>query len=405
MPKVSALILLLAIIGLISCLSWTADMSRISLASREAAKSGQTEASAAGGRSRPFRVKQVRRPRVNIDIERLQIGLRRLQPEETFGLPGLMHAAALFGWDLPLPRQTEASGDKRFKDLILDDQLNRDYFGAPIFVETRNGLQNLVVEKDSQFYPERQAHWGQLLCELAKHGIPLDQQIGSRTVQDVLADAIANFNIAEPQNEWTCIALPLYLAPAKSFTNKYGETYDFDSIAASLMSRNLRGSELSCFGLHVLEALVTLIQVDQIHHVLGTECRTRVTTFLARNAAQLCTAQCEDGSWFVDWAETSPDATAKRNATLGGPEFQRKKRVHLTGHHLSWLLMLPEEITVNEDLFQRAADYLLEQLQVAADSEIKTAYCPFSHAAHVLRLLSSEDSAVHNAEAERERSD
>jgi hypothetical protein len=66
-------------------------------------------------------------------------------------------------------------------------------------------------------------------------------------------------------------------------------------------------------------------------------------------------------------------------------------RVHVTGHHIHWLLMLPTELLPDSELFNRSAHFLLHALLSVEDSDLLAMYCPYSHAAYSLRLMAGQE--------------
>jgi hypothetical protein len=107
-------------------------------------------------------------------------------------------------------------------------------------------------------------------------------------------------------------------------------------------------------------------------------------------AAQLAATEREDGSWDVEAHRPSRGS----KATLAGIEVESldlHHRVHVTGHHVDWLLLLPADIRPADSLFDNAARFLLTSLLSASDDDILAYYCPYSHAAHALLLLARRE--------------
>lgn len=242
------------------------------------------------------------------------------------------------------------------------------------------------VSPDADWQVERQAHPAQLLAELAKHGVSLEQELTTQArvfaVADILRDTIANYNSHERQIEWIGMAFALYLPPHKTWIDKFGHRFSFDDLADELLGRDLDSPTLSCAGTHVLEALVVVLRVDADHFLLSEANRARVRQYINGHVDHLARIQSADGSWSKKWAQ-------ERMAVVGSADVDasRHERVHVTGHHLDWMLLLPPEMAPPEDLFRRAAAWLLACLLQCDEKDIVSNYCPYSHAAHILLAI------------------
>lgn len=331
-------------------------------------------------------------PEVSLTPAKLEYAIQKLQLTEKSPLSGLLHAIAVFGWDMPLPGSDEALSQHTFRDAILNDAIARQYFGKSLFYETRHGIKNFVAPAGLlHLYPERQAHWGQLLSEFARVNFPLEEQFGPQgqfSVRKLLDEAVAQYNPDEPQNEWTCVAFARLLPGQGSWKNKFGDEFDFTGMANNLMRKDLDAEGLSCYGIHILEALVVIQNADQKHSLLTEECRLKVKSYLEDKIATLVKTQRPDGGWGIEWNKA---ATLKFSISELEKVEQRYERVHITGHHASWMLMLPHELIPENEVFQRASDYLLTSLLEASGDEIQEHYCPYSHAGHTLLVLSSDE--------------
>lgn len=107
------------------------------------------------------------RPRMVLSIgeDELSKMVDRFKIEQRCPLSGLLHAGMLFGWEMKLPDEDNLLNSRSLRELVADSDLAIDYFGAPVFAETRYGLMCETAKDPSENLRERQkqAHDGQLL--------------------------------------------------------------------------------------------------------------------------------------------------------------------------------------------------------------------------------------------------
>jgi hypothetical protein len=309
--------------------------------------------------------------------------LGRLRKEQPTGLSDLLHVLRLFGPDAPV-RPPSGGPSLRALDVALDYRTSSAYFdGHPALIETRQGVRSRVAgPRDTDGPHEKASHVDQLLAVLAELGIPLDHplstQRGPGTVRELLADALANFDLEQPEIEWSALAFALYLPPRRSWSDKFGTTLTFDDLAAELIKRPL-GGRRPCAGTHLLYSLAVLCRVDERAAVLTPGMRRRVRSHLARMAALAARHQSAEGTWGLDWFERPTESES-------GPN--REAEVLTTGHQVEWLMLLPADLLPPEACFRRALLWLQSRLLAAPIAEVMASYCPYSHAGRDLSLLS-----------------
>lgn len=328
------------------------------------------------------------KPVAHLDAEKVAQAVERIKLHQRIPLSGLLHAAMVFGIDMKVPGPSGSREPRSLRRVIFNHTLSEAYFGRATFIETHYGLHNRVVSpRDSRLLPEQQSHWALLLSELGKHGVSLEQEVTTATgrfsVRDVVRDTVANYTTDAPQIEWMCMSLAMYLPPNTRWVNKFGQGFSFDDMADELLRRRFDSEGLSCHGIHLLEALVVLLRVDQQHPVLSQEQRTKTRDHLARQVTHLVQTQDQDGSWGSGWYRRRPSALPVR------AETDTASRVHVTGHHVDWMLLLMPDMLPPDETFQRSAEFLQASLLAASGEEIQSHYCPYSHAAHVLMVLTS----------------
>ena len=343
----------------------------------------------------PFHITSNQKINTSIDANEVSRVVDRLRLNRFPGLSLLLHSASIYGLEMEVP-DYPAPEKVTLKEAIFNHQVGSKYFvDGPIFVETAWGIRNRVqVKARMRWQSEMQAHPGQLLCELAKHGVALDEHITlgqeTFTVRDMLLDTISIFNFSEPQIEWNCIALTLYLPPQKEWTNKFGTTFSFDAMAAELLKRELGSRHSSCYGIHLLEAQAILLRADDEYDLLSPAVRKKIHNHLIRQISALERTQLPDGSFNKIWY--APDLPASSISSIFA-ETDRNSRVHITGHHIDWILLLPDDMLPPNDVFDRAGHFLLSSISACEERDLHRHYCPYSHAARVLLLLTDQMNA------------
>jgi hypothetical protein len=278
---------------------------------------------------------------------------------------------------------------KKILECLTDEECGRAYFGYPPFVETRNGIQYLPRDGPSTPFGWRENHRDYVLASFAELGLPLSFSITfphtASCLREVLLDSMANFHLNQEEIQWTALAYSLYMPPANSWVNRFGERNSFDDLARELLSRPYEHA--SCGGTHQLVACAILARVDQQQPVLSPKDRDSLTEGLQKAARRALMAQCPDGSWYPDWFKEpnllrAGSAIPADSATLGG-------RLLVTSHLAEALLYLPSNASVPDQALRLAGVWLYHQLRTASREDLKQNLCPFTHSVRVLQLLSS----------------
>ncbi len=334
----------------------------------------------------------------------------RLWPRRKAALGDIIHALRVFG---PEDRALEGRPSyAEMRGLLLDSKSNMDWFdGSLSFIETRHGLR-FVPPVSRSGRREQQPHTDQVLAILGELGVPLDTTIrtpaGDRLVRALLDDAVAEFQI-DQELEWTAVALALYLPPARAWTNRFGETTDFDTLAHELMGRPL--ARASCAGTHTLYALAMIDRADALDPVLSATTRGDLRDLLSQLSAEVAAGQRDDGSfnpyWYrrvdgLSWYAHYRAMRRSPGSQRGAPELYLEgeaddlveHKVLVTGHHVEWTLMLPPKMQMPPAVLARAAGFLARALSDASDGELANMFCPFSHASRFLRQAARAQTAV-----------
>jgi hypothetical protein len=277
-----------------------------------------------------------------------------------------------------------------FVEILLDSAKSESVFGGSKTLYrtlrgARFGLHNVQRVGTNQRGTE--AHPGQALAVLGALGIPLDRQVrlgpkGEGVLGWVLDDLKSNF-LLQGEIYWDAIALALYVPPARTWENKYGDRFTFDALTEELLSRPQTDS--ACAGTHRLISLTVIFLADERTAVLSEPTRRKLRSHLAEVARMLVDRQHPDGSWGMDWHEPR---SADPGAAAHGSDL--RWRVVPTGHHLEWLMLLPDGMRPPDPVFGRAAAWLLSALvgETKKDGNwLKQNYCPATHAIRSVRIL------------------
>lgn len=380
---VAAFLLLTVAVLTLGCLWWSGGLVASGWASR-------TEGQSLAVRQRPLEIQPTIGPVFDPDPVKLNESLRRLKPEVERNLSKLEHALHLYGRDLQVPAKS-TRGEVSAVELFLDsEQARRRFGGAESLAATRFGArfpeysETMLGTKQ----PTAEAHPGETLAVFAGIGVPLSHPIrlaGGReaTLRAVLEDLIANFTL-QGQIYWKVVALALYLPPQKSWKNRFGDRFTFDDVARELVARPV--SDSPCLGTHGPITLTILLRADEQEPVLSESVRRQVREYLRRIAKTLVEIQSPEGWFPADWQRV-----------LSGKELEPVPRplpavpaLLATGHHLEWLMLLPDDLRPPQEVFRRAAVWSLEALagKTADPQWVDEWYCPASHAVRSVILLS-----------------
>ena len=334
----------------------------------------------------------------------------RLRPGKTEKLSKLFHSLLVYGPDATVPtvissavetadRRTEDKASVRILDVILDAEAAAKYWGPSeerVVAPTPYGLRFPLYYERTMSLGEfnTEAHQGQGLSILASLGLSTDVGIRFRaeggyerkTIRHLLEDTTANFSLAEEEVYWDAVSLALYLPPQRSWEDKFGQRTSFDDLANELVNRP--NSDSSCAGTHKLYALAVLAESDRRSPILSPVARSAVDSELRRAVEQLVRVQLPEGGWTTEWFQSDKD---RREAESETPLLSPTIHTELlaTGHHLEWLLLLPEDAQPDRERIERAADRCLRLLsQITTDkAAVEEHYCPIVHAYRTALLV------------------
>jgi hypothetical protein len=221
-------------------------------------------------------------------------------------------------------------------------------------------------------------HW--LAC-LTEAGVGLHEPVFTpgrqREIANVLQEALRDFRLDEGEVEWSAMAFGLWIAPQKTWTTRDGRTLNFDLLADRLMRGHKRFGV--CSGTHRLYSLIVLVRLDDDHHILSDETRSRIMDHMKSVRDLIAVCQFADGYWPSNWADGA-DALSKP------VDEELFKRVIATGHHLEWMAIAPQELHVSREQIRKAARWVIRTTKEQSASDIAGRYTFFSHVGNALAL-------------------
>ncbi|MDX1946321.1 MAG: hypothetical protein SFU86_13050 [Pirellulaceae bacterium] len=343
-------------------------------------------------RNEPWKITpRYNEPRVITD-EQLAEVLDRVKPiAKPVKTNDFVHALRLWGAEADFRSPSIPTGQE-LRDYILSDEVFQKFAGPnipPLLYRDQDGLAVRSYDDHRTNRDTSSYHADDLLATLAETGTPLDAKIKLRdgseaTVADLLNDSLRRFHLERLEYEWGIISYARYLFPLKAFRNKFGERITVEQLVDEAITPRL---ELGpCNGLHRLEALAVLNRADEEAHALRPRTRLAVLTHLKRVSQLLTESQTSDGYWTRNWPEGAAAATPTKEQA--GELYDR---ILVTGHHLEWLALAPDEVQPPRETIVRASQWLTRALLEMDQKDLQAAYGPYSHAARALALWRGQE--------------
>lgn len=328
---------------------------------------------------------------VDVDAVVLEQAMNRMRPSERTTASNLVHYLHLTSRQAVV---TTNSGEIPIVDLLLDNKLGDEYFeGAAPMLRTRYGVrftpyQRLMLGTPQ---PSAEAHPGQVLSILGTIGVSKSREIQPpggppSTLGEAVEDLCSNFILDDEEIYWHAIALAIYVLPDRSWQNRYGELFTFDILANELLSRSSEGS--ACAGTHRMIALAVLYRVHQQVAILDNTTEKALKCELAIASKNLVSNQDVNGSWTPSWHR----ATTVQSRKVGEISVSTTERVITTGHHLEWLILLPDDVRPPDSVLIKATRFLMSTVPSLTEDTTWLAqnYCPATHALRSISLLSRQ---------------
>jgi hypothetical protein len=195
--------------------------------------------------------------------------------------------------------------------------------------------------------------------------------------------------LKQTELEWTTIAYLEYISPiSRTWSNKFGESFSFDDLAAQLCERDL--ARLSCGGLHGVTALSAILKADRSRHILSRDMRLAVEDRLRTLVRLALEKQLKDGSWAPGWtmnADAPPDVVARYVQN----HMNVTANVLCTGHTYDWLVSLEgSELLEGQHVhLQSALAWLSLKVNESTLDQRWNNFCPWAHAVQCTRTNNS----------------
>jgi len=331
-------------------------------------------------------------PRLCTDQQLVQVLDRVKPPASPANTNNMVHALRLWGKDADFGDDKIPSGPEML-GYFLHDAVFQKWAGhgtPPLFFVGEDGIQPRIFDDGGKFRATSSFHPDDLLATLAETGTPLDAPLHLRgreaRLGDLLNDSLRRFHLDRLEYEWSTISYVRYLYPLKDWRNKYGERISVDALVKELMDKAPEAGP--CDGLHRLEALVLLHRVDDAamaagqKSILSKRDRRQMLGYMQRTSELLVAAQSPEGYWARQWSRGTPSESQDKKVTL-------HDKLLVTGHHLEWLALAPEEVQPPRENIVRAGQWLTRTLLEIDQQTLTDSYGPYSHAARALCLWRS----------------
>lgn len=221
-----------------------------------------------------------------------------------------------------------------------------------------------------------------IVHDCSRAGVPATAPIvtpsGRGILQDAINDLKANFS-SEMEQDWATVALAYYLPPDRTWTNKFGERFSFDSQVERFTQSKI-GEGSSCAGTHALMTLTVILGIDQQQRILSDQNRGRAHAFLRDAKNLLEENQKGTGAWDIDWANSTPLQDIPW-------EWSDTRELLVTGHILDWQSAVPSEFRLSDPCLKKGLRFVVMQLSKCDRKKFVSNICPYSHALRACGLL------------------
>lgn len=278
--------------------------------------------------------------------------------------------------------KTPVSGWEALR-ILTDERLAIAALGDSPFVRTRNGLRYKI---DSSVISEGsvgESHRDQCLATFAVLNLlsnyPIALKSEECSIRDLISESIANFSFDQREIAWTAIAYAHYLPPARQWTDRFGRTTTFSELLRFLIDKGYEGQ--SCGGLHVLQAIESIVDADYRIGILDRRTRLVGRAFLKNAVRQALRSQSKDGWWDTGWYHKSSD-----DLSDGSRDSSLESKLIATGHMLEFMHSLrdpPRYAVVRATRWLIAA---LERMQNTEADLSRISVCPLTHALRGIAL-------------------
>jgi hypothetical protein len=283
-------------------------------------------------------------------------------PEQDVNVSGWLHYFYFFGRD-GIP---SGAGGKRIPS--IDDVLSGKVYDPPrpAFYRGPDGL----IRSSAHEASGSEAHRGQSLELLGRCGIPADHALDLGddvvTVRELVESCAATYSLVG-EIEWPTTVLLHYLPPQRSWIDRWGHDYSFTQTAEILVTREL--GKGPCEGTHAVQLLTAMLIVNESHDILDPETAERVRAYVRNAAAHLNRNQAAGGGWGRAW---------HTDGLVRG--YENDMTLHVTGHHLEWVLDAPRDLRPSDKAIKRAVEACRDRLRDSRIENLQSELCALTHA-------------------------
>jgi len=341
-----------------------------------------------------------------IEPARLGAILRNLVPrsqKQTIGIGTASHALRLWGRHADFDRvgvnsSANPSSERQFPSSeLIGLLLNNNQFrlmypeSAPLLSRTEHGIAIRVAAFSAasgvpELEVDAQPHIDKVLSVAGEIGIPAAYEVladdRSGAISDVVSDALHLVYLAQ-EIEFTTKALLLYLELPAQWTVRDGSVISTDDLLMRLVKHRIDARP--CFGTHRCLVLAMAAQIDRGVPFLGESVRKAVAVAIRDASLMLEGSQHFDGSWGTDWTAGTATGDDEGHAT------ELLASAVVTGHHLEWIAVAPDDLRPSALSVERAIVWLQSALSVQPPQFYLEHYGPLTHAARALVILSGSD--------------
>ncbi|MHB8901760.1 MAG: hypothetical protein ACYC6Y_23640 [Thermoguttaceae bacterium] len=333
------------------------------------------------------------RPEV-ISDEQLLAVLYKLRPRLRVPDPKINHVDhALRFWGIASKfRDPQCLSGEEMRDLLMNHAHFAEAWGKeePPLLECNEHCVGVRTKEGDA----TASHVDHTMAGLGEVGTPLDFPImtskGPGMMADLLVASLRTFEINQVEYEWSALAYTLYCERLAPFADTNGQEISFNRLADRLMRQE--GKQGVCFGNHRLHTLTVMLQVDGQKPILSPECRQRVLDHLRQVTDTLVASQASEGFWNQYWS------TGAAPVPTDDQEYSEQldplaKKVLATGHALEWWALAPEALLPDQEVIERAAQWLAQTVIAMDDTEITEKYTFLSHVGSALALWRGHEPA------------
>lgn len=299
------------------------------------------------------------------------------------GCSHMLHYLQFWGGLEPSARHDDSRDSvENMLEIILDGK-KQDWYPSDVPILYSSGDKILRVAR-SRISPltngsEGEAHANQVLASLGAVGVPTSRRFvcgdQSYTVKDLVTGSLDTFSLAG-ELEFTLLAYIYYLPPCKEWRNRWGDSFSFSSVAEHLLKRP-HGQGM-CSGIHQLAVFAALLRVNEEHNILEEETKQAIEKYMLEASRLLDKTINDEGAWTFSWFdETGTLVKTKKSSS----------ELHVTGHHLEWILICPPEFRPSEESVSRALAWTQEKLSEADPEGVDREICEHMHAIKALAVV------------------